>query len=310
MSDITHTLTPDQQAARALAFESTKAQLVQLASETASLTRVDTDDNLAAAKAARARLRTARTTIEKTGKAARDDANKFQKAVIAKERELVGVIQPEEERLAGLVEAEERRREDAARAIREEEERRAARVAEAFGNLRGLPTRALTAASIEEVVVLETAALSALDDQGEFPEDLRSAARYEANVALNAVRAELDKRRRVEAERAELERLRALVAQQAAQAETQTESVDPPKAGEEARPAEQAAVPPVVAERVQAASLAAAEASASVQRLGTSLLAAARAAHAFLEARGFGSHRVALDLAEAIDEADVPGGGA
>ena len=44
-------------------------------------------------------LRTARTTIEKTAKAARDDATKFSKAVIAAEKELIAITEPLEEAL-------------------------------------------------------------------------------------------------------------------------------------------------------------------------------------------------------------------
>ena len=41
-------------------------------------------------------LRTARTTLEKDSKAARDDATKFSKAVIAREKELIGTVEPSE----------------------------------------------------------------------------------------------------------------------------------------------------------------------------------------------------------------------
>lgn len=47
-------------------------------------------------------LRTARTSIRKVGKDARDDATKFSKAVIAEEDRLVALIEPEETRLLGL----------------------------------------------------------------------------------------------------------------------------------------------------------------------------------------------------------------
>ena len=53
----------------------------------------------------RIQLKNARVEITKTGKAMRDDANKFATAVIAREKELIGIIKPEEERLSEAEEA-------------------------------------------------------------------------------------------------------------------------------------------------------------------------------------------------------------
>ena len=47
-------------------------------------------------------LKNIRVTITKKGKELREDAITFQKAVIAKEKELVGMIEPEEDRLQGV----------------------------------------------------------------------------------------------------------------------------------------------------------------------------------------------------------------
>ena len=55
-------------------------------------------------KQARIQLKTARVAITKKGKELRDDAIKFQKAVIAKEKELVAIIEPEEDRLSEIEE--------------------------------------------------------------------------------------------------------------------------------------------------------------------------------------------------------------
>lgn len=56
-------------------------------------------------KQARIQLKTARVAITKKGKEMRDDALAFQRAVIAKEKELIAIIEPEEERLSQLEEA-------------------------------------------------------------------------------------------------------------------------------------------------------------------------------------------------------------
>lgn len=199
-------LTPDQRAEQALKFADTRAQLQKLAGESTSLTRVDTDDNFAAAKAAKAKLQSTRVAIEKTGKSARDDANKFQKAVIAKEKELVGLISPEEQRLAQLIATEQLRRDEAERVAREAEQRRAEQIRQAFADLRALPERA-AAADLAGIDQLIATAQAVLDDQSAFPEDLRAAARYEAQVAVAACKAARDRRvqaardRRVQADR-------------------------------------------------------------------------------------------------------------
>ncbi len=59
---------------------------------------------LTVVKEARIMLKKARVQIEKKGKELRDDAIKFQKAVIQRERELIAIIAPEETRLEGIEE--------------------------------------------------------------------------------------------------------------------------------------------------------------------------------------------------------------
>lgn len=87
-------------------FNPTVAELKSLAASSKELAVTDfTDKNqLEAVKTKRIEMRDVRILIEKTGKAMRDDAVKFQKEVIAKENELVAIIEPEELRLKGLEE--------------------------------------------------------------------------------------------------------------------------------------------------------------------------------------------------------------
>lgn len=56
-------------------------------------------------------LKNARVSITKKGKELREEAIAYQKAVIAKEKELIGIIEPEEERLAGIEEIAKKRKE-------------------------------------------------------------------------------------------------------------------------------------------------------------------------------------------------------
>jgi len=87
-------------------FDPTSAQLNQLAEKSRAIVVKDITDKEAVevAKRQRLELRGARVAIEKTGKDMRDDANKFAKAVIAKEKELIAIIKPEEERLKDIEE--------------------------------------------------------------------------------------------------------------------------------------------------------------------------------------------------------------
>jgi hypothetical protein len=62
-------------------------------------------------KELRTRLQKARTRIEKIGKFLREDYVRMSKEVLAKEKELIGIIEPEEKRLKALEEEAERKAE-------------------------------------------------------------------------------------------------------------------------------------------------------------------------------------------------------
>lgn len=85
-------------------FNPTVAQLNQLVSLSQVIVEVDIDDKeqMKAVHDHRIILRDARTAIAKTGKVLREEAVAFSKAVIAKEKELIAIIEPEEERLKAL----------------------------------------------------------------------------------------------------------------------------------------------------------------------------------------------------------------
>ena len=91
-------------------FNPTNAELTALAERAKKLVVTDFGDKaqIALVHDYRMELKQARINIEKCGKAIREDANKFQKAVIAKERELVALIEPEELRLKEIEERAEK----------------------------------------------------------------------------------------------------------------------------------------------------------------------------------------------------------
>lgn len=95
----TTALAPADRAALALESSKTEQHLLALATKHASITVVKDKAGREQAHGAYIEVMRARTSVEKAGKEARDDATKFSKAVIAEEKRLVAIIEPEEARL-------------------------------------------------------------------------------------------------------------------------------------------------------------------------------------------------------------------
>ncbi len=104
--------------------EITEEMLVSLVDECKGLTVKGPDDRegLKKVREARVTLKYKRVEIEKIAKGLRDNANNFNKAVRAREIELISIIEPTEESL----QAEEKRVADQAEALRQEAERKTA----------------------------------------------------------------------------------------------------------------------------------------------------------------------------------------
>lgn len=87
-----------------ITFDPTIDQLNRMIAVTSAITAEDLSDDkqIAIVKENRLNLRDARIAIEKKGKELRADALKYQKDVIAKEKELLSIIGPEEDRLKEL----------------------------------------------------------------------------------------------------------------------------------------------------------------------------------------------------------------
>lgn len=98
---------------------SAEDKLKSLVAETAGLTLTDFSDEaqLKVIKEKRLMLKDARVSLSKIGKEMREGAIEFQRGVIAKEKELIGIVEPEEDRLQAL--------EDKAKEWREIEDRKA-----------------------------------------------------------------------------------------------------------------------------------------------------------------------------------------
>lgn len=164
-------------------------------------------------------LRTARTDIQKAGKAARDDANAFSKAVIAEENRLIAITEPEEKRLIGLRDEWDEAREAEKRAKLEAEQRRVAAIREHIDDIRAIAVRMAGCASY--VIAVEIEDLEALGiDLDRFAEltgeaeAVRGATLDKLRELHAAARAHEAEQERLAAEREALERERAALAEQ------------------------------------------------------------------------------------------------
>ena len=84
------------------ALDVNEAALRTLVAESAGIKKVIDSAGFQQAQTARMKLRNARVNLEKLGKTAREDAQEFSKCVIAKQREYVGIVEPEETRLQAV----------------------------------------------------------------------------------------------------------------------------------------------------------------------------------------------------------------
>jgi len=96
------TLTVEARASVALKSSDTELHLIAMAAKNAGIVAILDKPGREQAHGAAMELKRTRVAIENTSKAARDDATKFSKAVIAEEKRLVAIIEPEESRLLAL----------------------------------------------------------------------------------------------------------------------------------------------------------------------------------------------------------------
>lgn len=183
-------LTVIERARQALKPAASEQQLAELAAASKSITAITNADGLAQVHRARMTLKNTRIEIGKIGKGARDDATQFSKAVIAEEKRLIAIIEPEEQRLEGLQNeweaaraAEKKAREDAERA-------RVQTIQAKLAKLQSLPetyTSVLAPERIAEIIVQLEGGLTF--DYQEFAEEAETR-RQAALVALRQAHVE------------------------------------------------------------------------------------------------------------------------
>lgn len=221
----TTALTVVERAAVALGSTKLEGELVALAKKSADIVEIKNTAGREQCHSAMMALANTRTSITKTGKAARDDANAFSKAVIAEEKRLVELIEPEEIRLRDLRDDWDEAREAEKRAKAEAEAKRITLIREHIADIRSIATRMVGCAShaiAGEIVDLEALGITldrfqeltgeAEAARGETLDKLSSMYRAALDAELEAARIKAEQEAeaaRLAAEREELARLRA-----------------------------------------------------------------------------------------------------
>jgi hypothetical protein len=212
-------LTVVERAAVALASTERETSLRDLVAKSTDLVEVKNAAARDQVHSAAMTLRTARTDIQKAGKAARDDANAFSKAVISEENRLIEIVEPEEKRLLGLRDAWDEAREAEKRAKLEAEQRRVAAIREHIDDIRAIAVRMVSCASY--VIAAEIEDLEALGITLDRFAELTGEAEAVRGATLDKLRelhaaavAQEAEQKRLAAEREALERQRAELAEQ------------------------------------------------------------------------------------------------
>jgi hypothetical protein len=157
-------LTPIDRARTALSFSTTADRLKELAAKSTSITEVTNKAGRDQAHRAAMDLRDARLAIQRTGKDAREDARKYADAVVAAEKELVALVEPEEERLKALRDAwAEARAAERAEEERKERERIQVMI-DAIAAINATPNRLFGASVDELTAAIDTLAARDMSD--------------------------------------------------------------------------------------------------------------------------------------------------
>lgn len=207
-------LTVIERAAVALGTAKHEQELLELVKKSETITVIKNMAGREQCHGALMSLKSARVSIEKVGKAAREDATAFSKAVIAEEKRLIAITQAEEARLQEIRDAWDEAREREKREKAEAEAKRVAKIRDCIEDFRRAPggCPATSSAMLDEHADDLARAPITLDFYMEFAGEAEAA----RDVAVAALREMANKARqreaedaRIKAELLELARLRA-----------------------------------------------------------------------------------------------------
>ena len=198
------TLPPAERALIVLNATKTEADLKQMVADASHITEIKDPAGREQAHRMGMKLKTARTTIEKTGKAARDDANAFSKAVINEEKRLISIVEGEEKRVLGLRDAFDAKLAAEKEAKERAERERVAGIQSKIDAIRALPLQSArdTSAEIEATLKDLTEFVITEDEFQELIADAQTA-RHQAMIELREMLAAAKSREAADAAVAE-----------------------------------------------------------------------------------------------------------
>lgn len=214
------TLPPAQRAVVALNSDAVSKNLSELVASSQSITAITNAAGREECHAAAMRAKGARVGIEKAGKAARDDATAFSKAVIAEEKRLIAIIEPEEDRLLGIRDNWDAEREADRHAKIPAERVRVDAIRSRIDAIRNAPLEAVGKSSADILQIQMRIGSIYIDGSfAEFAAEAKEVNDY-ALEKLDSLLEQADENARIAAEnRAEQERIDRLAKDQAAAAE-------------------------------------------------------------------------------------------
>jgi hypothetical protein len=208
-------------AVEALGQQERETELVKLAAATVDIIEITNDDGYKQVRSARIALKNVRLEIQAAGKTAREDATAFSKAVIAEEKRLVGLIEPEEDRLGVLQDDHDQKMERERQAAIDAEIARTTALQKRVDEIRALPNGAALQSSAQIQARIDAARAFVVDESfEEMEQSAAEALAYAVGVLLGIYAdrvAHEEEQRRIADERAELARLRAETAQREAE---------------------------------------------------------------------------------------------
>lgn len=211
-------LTLPERAAVALGAPRYEQEIRELVAKTVTITEVKNKDGREQCHGAMMTLKNARVAIEKAAKAAREDATAFSKAVIAEEKRLVALAEPEEARLQALRDAWDAEIEREKKAKAAAEKARVDGIRKMIDEIKAVPTESVGRSSADLTATVELMEMHeiTLEQFAEFAGEVEMA-KIAALAKLRGMRAAQQaheaEQDRLAAERAELERLRAEAAE-------------------------------------------------------------------------------------------------
>ncbi len=187
-------------------------ELVKLAASTTDIIEITNDAGYQQVRSARIRLKNERLAIKNDAEKAREDAKDFSTAVLAEQKRLIALTEPEELRLSALEDAHEEKERLAKQALIDAEVARQVALQKRVDDLRALPNGATLLTSAEVQARIDAARLIVVDESYEDKQETASAALVISIHALVGIHVERvaheAAQAKLAADLADLERLR------------------------------------------------------------------------------------------------------